>query len=294
MVEQLQPNLGAFANIEELMTRIQPNPTTFANIEKMIEQLQPNLGAFANIERMVEQAQLANIETLMTRIQPNLGAFANIERMVEQAQLANIETLMTRIQPNLGAFANIETLMTRIQPNLGAFANIERMVEQLQPNLGAFANIERMVEQLQPNLGAFANLEELTAPAAERDLDIESSVLAADSTDAVAPPSLSADLQDVPEGVLEVVTEELLLRLSTWCDLHGVLVGIEGLKAARLEVARQIDQDLSRLARTLDSDGVCWDCGGDTLTPSGITCAECAPVIAPMMLECVCLAEGIY
>ena len=258
-----------------------------ANIEKMVEQLQPDLGAFANIE------------TLMTRIQPDLGAFANIEKMVEQLQpdlgaFANIEKMVEQLQPDLGAFANIEKMMIRIQPDLGAFANIEKMMTRIQPDLGAFANIEKMVEQLQPDLGAFANIEKMVEPAAERDLDIESYVLAADSTDTVAPPSLSADLQDVPEGALEEVTTELLIRLSTWCDLHGVLVGIEGWEAARLEVARQIDQDLSRLARTLDSDGICWSCGGDTLTPSGITCAECAPVIAPMMLECVGLAEGIY
>ena len=174
------------------------------------------------------------------------------------------------------------------------FYRAARMMEQLQPSPQIIANIDNIAKQLQPSPQTIAALGELTPTAEQRSADVESPDLAADAKDAAAPPSLSADLQDVPEGALEEVTTELLIRLSTWCDLHGVLVGIEGWEAARLEVARQIDQDLSRLARTLDSDGICWSCGGDTLTPSGITCAECAPVIAPMMLECVGLVEGIY
>ena len=151
-----------------------------------------------------------------------------------------------------------------------------------------------MAEKLQPNLAAFADMAELEPPTKERHYDIEASVLASDATDVGVPPSLSTDLEDVPEGALEVATATLLIRLSTWCDLHDLLVGIEGLEPERLEVARQIDECLSRLARTLDTHGICWGCRNVTLTPAGVTCVECAPVIASMMLESVRLAEGIY
>ena len=93
--------------------------------------------------------------------------------------------------------------------------------------------------------------------------------------------------------MLEVVTVELLTRLRTWCDLCDLLAGIEGLEAARLEVAGQIDECLSRVARTVDSDGACWGCGEATLMFSGVTCAECAVRVAQMMLATVFLAEGL-
>ena len=83
------------------------------------------------------------------------------------------------------------------------------------------------------------------------------------------------------------------MRLWTWCDLCDVLVGIEVLEAARLEVARQIDECLSRVARTADSIGVCWGCGGAALVFRGLTCAECAVLVTQMMLEALFLAEGL-
>ena len=134
--------------------------------------------------------------------------------------------------------------------------DIERMVD-VTAAARRFVDIAGMVEQLQVSRAAVA--------------EIEGPVHAADSTDAVAPPLPPADQEDAPEGVLEVVTVELLTRLRTWCDLCDLLAGIEGLEAARLEVARQIDECLSRVARTADSDGACWGCGEARLMFSGVT-----------------------
>jgi len=71
-----------------------------------------------------------------------------------------------------------------------------------------------------------------------------------------------------------------------------VLVDIEGLETARLEVARQIDECLKRLARSVDFDGVCWGCDEATLIPYGVACEDCAVIVAQMMLEALFLAEG--
>ena len=168
--------------------------------------------------------------------------------------------------------------MEQLQVSREAFAGIAAMVD-VTAAAKRFAGIEGMVEQLQVSREAFAGL--------------EGPVHAADSTDAVAPPLSPADQEDAPEGVLEVVTVELLMRLRTWCGLCDLLVGIEGLEVERLAVARQIDECLSRVARTADSDGVCWGCGGAALMLCGVTCAECAVLVAQMMLATVLLAEGL-
>ena len=263
MVEQLQPNLGAFAGLNEATAA---SREAFAGIERMMD-VTAAANRFAGIERMVEQ------------LQPSREAFAGIERMMDVTAAGN-------------RFAGIERMVEQLQPSREAFAGIERMMD-VTAAANRFAGIERMVEQLRPNLGAFAGLNEATAASREAFAGLEGPVHAADSTDAVAPPLSPADQEDVPEGVLEAVTGELLTRLRTWCDLCDLLAGIEGLEVARLEVARQIDECLNSVARTADSDGACWGCGEATLMFSGVTCAECAVRVAQMMLATVFLAEGL-
>ena len=167
--------------------------------------------------------------------------------------------------------------MEQLQPNLGAFAGLNDVAAVAAQR---FAGIERVMEQLQPNLGVSAGLE---APVDATD----------NPTGSVAPPLSPVDQEDTPERVLEVATVKLLKRLMIWCDLCDVLAGIEGLEEARLEVARQIDECLSRIARTANSDGVCWHCGGAALMFYGVTCAECAVLVGRMMLETVYMAEQL-
>ena len=259
LVEQLQPNLGDLAGLNEAASAAQH----LADIKTTVEQLQPNLGDLAGLNEAASAAQhLADIKTTVEQLQPNLGDLAGLNEAASAAQhLADIKTTVEQLQPTRKAFAEAERIVT-------ATAAAEH-----------FADITRMVEQLQPNLGTSAGLED--------------PVYAADSTDAAAPPLSPTDQEDVPERVLEVATVELLMRLRTWCDLCDLLMGIEGLEVARLEVARQIDECLSRVARTADSDGVCWRCGGAALMSRGVTCAECAVPVAQMMLATVFLVEGL-
>ena len=105
------------------------------------------------------------------------------------------------------------------------------------------------------------------------------------------------DLEDAPDSVLEFKTAQLLVELATWSDLLAQLdllrhtdVGISD--SWLLAVAKQIDGCLRGLVVT-GSNGACWRCGDATLTPSGVTCGECAALVARLVLEVWHLAEGL-
>ena len=292
MMEHLQPNLGAFAGLNEVTAA---TAERFAGIGKAMEHLQPNLGAFAGLNEVTAATaeRFAGIGKAMEQLQPNLGAFAGLNEVTAATAeaFAGIERAMEQLQPNLEAFAGIGKAMEQLQPGLEAFAGLNEVTAATAEAFAGlnkvtaataerFAGIGRAMEQLQPNLGAFAGQEGPVHATG-------------DPTGSVTPPLSPADQEDAPEGVLEVATVKLLKRLMTWCDLCDVLVGIEGLEEARLEVARQIDECLSRIARTADSDRVCWHCGGAALMFYGVTCAECAVLVGRMMLETVFLAEEL-
>ena len=76
-------------------------------------------------------------------------------------------------------------------------------------------------------------------------------------------------------------------ELGIDCD-----TGVQGAKADRDEVLRQLDDHLRSLATTAHRGGVCWGCGGAALTLGGVTCASCVVPAAEMLLEAHLLIEG--